>query len=292
MQEPSIEETIKSLPQLDTVRLKNGSCLCVRGAGAEKLLQGQLTCDVARLTPLQPQLGAYCNLQGKVVVSFYLLKRWFDQHWEYWLVLPDDLQQITLDTLKKYAVFFEVTIEARDLRVIGLTGEDTLPLSTEADILTLPLPLTQAQDATRRLWITASGEVGSDDDRRWRCADIQQGIVHVDAALSEQYLPNLLNYPVIGAVDFKKGCYRGQEIVARVYYRGQLKQRLARLTAHVPGTEAVQTVTYEEQSFDVLSQVNLSGDWYALALLPADLPSSAPLMWGAERLPIRQWVFA
>ena len=283
------------LPQPHTVLLKNQSCLCVRGAGAEKLLQGQLTCDVGRLSPLQPQLGAYCNLQGKVVVSFYLLKCWLDQQWQYWLVLPHDLQQITLDTLKKYAVFFEVSIEARDWRVIGVTGEDAPHGLAAEDILTLPLPLPlplpQAQDATRRLWITASRAQVNDDDRRWRLADIQQGIVHVDAALTEQHLPNRLNYHLNGAVDFKKGCYRGQEIVARVYYRGQLKQRLARLSASVPSPEQVQKVTYEDQSFEVLSQVNMDNDWYGLALLPADLPSTAPLMWGADQLPVSQWAF-
>ncbi len=264
-----------------SVLLKNLSCIRISGSGAEKLLQGQLTCDVVRLTPLQPQLGAYCNLQGKVVVSFYLIKQ--DQ--DYWMLLAKDLQHSTVETLKKYAVFFEVSLQALDHAVVGVWGDD-VPMCSTAQCLSLPL----MHDAARRLMICATTDGIDDDDRAWRVADIEQGIVHVDAALSETYLPNVLNYASNGAVDFKKGCYRGQEIVARVYYRGQLKQRLAHVSASLPVEQLVQKIAYEDKRSEILSQVNMDGDWRALVLLPADLPLSKSLVCDGQQ-PVREWDF-
>lgn len=266
--------------------LKNWSCLRISGSGAEKLLQGQLTCDVARLQALQPQLGAYCNLQGKVVVSFYLIKSATEPSL-YWMLLAKDLQALTVETLKKYAVFFEVQLEACDHLILGWWGEDVDEISRSAELISLPLSPADG----RRLLITQQALASHDDDRAWRLADIQQGIVHIDASRTEQYLPNLLNYHLNGAVDFHKGCYRGQEIVARVHYRGQLKQRLARLTGPALAAEPVQNIAYEDKQSEVLSQVSIENDWHGLVLLPADLPLTSGLFYGVDRLAVRQWCF-
>ncbi len=264
------------------VVLKTWACIRISGPGAEKLLQGQLTCDVTRLIPLQPQLGAYCNLQGKIESSFYLLK----QHQDYWMLIAKDLQQITLETLKKYAVFFEVSLQACDHSIVGVWADDT-SVSATAEILSLPL----MHDVSRRFLISDTTDIVNDDDSAWRLADIQQGIVHINAAQTAAYLPNLLNYHLNGAVDFKKGCYRGQEIVARVYYRGQLKQRLARVTAPLPGVDIVQQVVYDGKQSDVLSQVNINNIWQGLVLLQADLPSSTALWCGIDQQQASDWCF-
>ncbi len=264
------------------VLLKNWTCIRISGSGAEKLLQGQLTCDVTRLIPLQPQLGAYCNLQGKIEASFYLLK----QQQDYWMLIAKDLQQITLETLKKYAVFFEVSLQACDYWIVGVWGDDA-SVSASPQMLSLPL----MHDASRRFLISATTDVVNEDDSAWRLADIQQGIVHINAALTATYLPNVVNYHLNGAVDFKKGCYRGQEIVARVYYRGQLKQRLARVSATLPAVDIVQQVVYDGKHSDVLSQVNINDDWQGLVLLPADLLSNTSLWCGVNQQQASDWCF-
>lgn len=149
------------------------------GPDALKFLQGQLTCDVAKLQNGQISLGAYCNIKGRVESLFYIEQK----DGEYYLYLHPDLVEPTLKELKKYSVFSKV-----ELNTIEKELPDTINQTDESAILT-KIPQLYAQT------------IGA-------------------------FFPHDLNLPALGAVSFTKGCYRGQEIVARMQHRGKIKRSL------------------------------------------------------------------
>jgi len=118
----------------------------------------------------------------------------------------------------------------------------------------------------------------SDDLQPWLRADIEAGIIHVSPALSTEYTPQLLNYDIAGLIDFKKGCYTGQEIVARMFYRGTAKKRLHLAScSHTIGSSSA--VVYGDKEGDrgeILAYSNSDSDEHKLlAILPAEIDDSA-----------------
>lgn len=164
----------------------------VHGPDAGKFLQGQLTCDVLALTDGNRNLGAYCNIQGKIASLFWLEYK----SAAYWLQLPAELVQPTITELKKYAVFSKVTLEI---------VEQDVPINDLAEIMA--------------------------------------NIPAVYPATKNEFFPHDINLPALGAVSFTKGCYRGQEIVARMQHRGNLKRGLYRFTIDKPEIKPGQIIT-------------------------------------------------
>lgn len=158
----------------------NYGLLKVHGADALKLLQGQFTCDVESVTKEQSSLCAHCNSQGRVITLFQLFK-----HADaYYLLLPKSMLEIEMKALKKYAVFYKVTISDASDELSTLT-------TTPADYF-----------------------------------DVQKGIPTLFPETSEKFLPHDINLPALNAVSFDKGCFTGQEIIARMHYRGTLKKHM------------------------------------------------------------------
>lgn len=221
------------------------------GHDSARFLQGQLSCNVDKLTPTQSLRGTLCNLKGRVITNLQLLAD------------PDGIVMLTqhgmrekmLATLNKYRVFFKAEFSPCDARLtaIGLGGSKVQALA-EALSIVLPAQADQChtQPGLRVVRLPQSGLnahprfllVAESDTAAalleqlqqtgatqlppalWRLADIRGGLVNLRPAQSEQYTPQLLNYDINGAVDFKKGCYTGQEIVARMHYRAEAKRRL------------------------------------------------------------------
>lgn len=152
--------------------------LIVSGSQSKELLQGQLTCDVTKLSEGKPSFGAHCNRQGKVISLFQIAL----QDDRYCLYMPPELVPTALAALNKYAVFY------KGISLINASDSSTR----------LPSPL----DA------------------------IRQGIPALYPDTSEQFFAHELDLPALNAVSFDKGCYTGQEIIARMHYRGKAKTRL------------------------------------------------------------------
>lgn len=163
----------------DNAESPNVLAISVSGPDAREFLQGQLTCDVTALEDGQCTLGAYCNIKGKVESLFYLIR---DDE-TYFLYLHPDLADLTLNELKKYAVFSKVALKLCEI-----------PLPSE-------LARTEEQQVLAQIPQLYPETVG-------------------------QFFPHDLNLPELDAVSFTKGCYRGQEIVARMQHRGNLKRRM------------------------------------------------------------------
>ncbi len=203
--------------------------LRIQGEGAKKFLQGQLTCNLDDVTSGQSRKGAHCNPQGRIISLFHL----FLYQDDYYLQMPRELVPIALRALQKYAVFFKVALTdaSGELSQTGYLGEaisgfpDTpyeQLVSSESVIIRLPDQEARYQSIGQSPWQTTQTTALTE----WIQRDFIEGIAAIYPETSGKFLPHELNLPILGAVSFTKGCYTGQEIIARMHYRGKLKNRL------------------------------------------------------------------
>ena len=196
--------------------------LSVTGRDACKFMQGYTTCDLDKLTDQDFQMGAICNLQGRMVTSFLVCKT------EDGLLLRMDraLVDTTITFLSKYIVFSKASLEdvSDTFHCYGLmnTEAETGNVSISDQGYQLQITETRAEGWLKQT--PASGEEVEPDT--WQLAEVSDARAWVNQATTEQFLPQMFNYDQTGAIDFEKGCYLGQEIVARMQYRGELKRRL------------------------------------------------------------------
>ncbi len=231
--------------------LSDYGLLRVSGLDAKKLLQGQITCNVDDVTPMQNRLGAHCNPQGRVISLFRLFQ--FED--EYYLLLPRSMVFIAMTALKKYAVFYKVELQdvSADFSILGCVNERI----NEEHVAVLDIP----SSTTRSIIIGKNPAVQSLRDRLtkyleptsstvWKDLDIQDGIPNIYPETSGKFLPHDLNLPALKAVDFEKGCFTGQEIIARMQYRGKLKNKLytASLSHAMPPLLGSDVYTATEQT--------------------------------------------
>jgi len=278
--------------------LNNFDLVSVQGQDSLKFLQGQLTCNVDRITTTQSLTGAYCNLKGRVITDF----RIFLLDDTYYLQTQKGLGQILQKTLDKYIVFSKAKtrLVSENFRRIGLSGEGSsallqsiyaqLPQQEDACLQTDELTIIKLSGPLRRYEIFYN-DVDSAEARRlmaeseqadasfWELADIEAGIVHIGPAMQEIYTPQLLNYDICGLVDFKKGCYTGQEIVARMHYRATAKKRLYRLMANVGQAETLTlTVAGVENPAEIVTAYTQNDTTHLLAILPCDELTDEPVL--------------
>lgn len=281
-------------PVTTVARLDDESVLAVSGPDATRFLQGQLTCDVAALQSGSSTLGARCNPKGRMQSSFRLVKL---SEEDYLLAMPSELLQMQQQDLAKYAAFFKVQLEARNeqwLRV-GLWGENAsaalaaIGITPDAAAPETGLAVTVAP-ATFEVWfasehasagltaMAAHAQTASQND--WQLHLIRLGIGQVREQTRESFIPQMLNLQQLGGVSFKKGCYTGQEIIARMQYLGKLKRRMYRLLwegeeSPAPGT-AIRNADTGQSVGEVVIAARADQHIELLAVLQSDaaeLPS-------------------
>jgi folate-binding protein YgfZ len=224
--------------------LSSYGLLQVSGADSQKLLQGQLTCDVSRISDTHSSMGAHCNAQGRIISLFYL----FQFQGSYYLLLPRSMLDIALAALKKYAVFYKVTlVNASDnLIIIGHSGKDFSPdhYATAAIIHTGGgrRVIVAEPGVIKSVWDTLAQNATVASLHAWKHLNISDSIPTVYPETSEKFLPHELNLDKLNAISFDKGCYTGQEIIARMHYRGKLKNhmyltKITSNTAPLPGDD-------------------------------------------------------
>lgn len=229
----------------------------VPGAAAEKFLQGQVTCDAQTINATHSSLGAHCDHKGRIQAIFRLFKYQDD----YYLQLPRALIPATLLLLKKYAVFFKINLEdaSPHWTQIGLSGTEATeqlttlfgPAPTQIDeVFTLEnLIIIRMPDTQPRFVVIAAPSIIAEKFStsiaayaQWKLLDIQAGIPTVYPESVGLFTPHQLNLHLINGVSFTKGCYTGQEIIARMQYLGKLKQQMYRVQftcddLPLPGTQ-------------------------------------------------------
>lgn len=220
-------------------QLKNRGVIQLVGEERVKYLQGQVTTDIAKLTPSTMQLSCHCDFKGKMWSLCYT----FDWQSSILLLPHQSVLASSLAELNKYGVFAKVDItdQSDNWIITGGTGTEfetaikqvftRLPendgevVSNDNGLVVLfnaPIPrylVLQPKTAELTLDITGNGE--SDD---WEAADIQAGLGDIRQSSSGEFVPQMLNLQYLNAIDFEKGCYMGQEVIARTKYLGRNKK--------------------------------------------------------------------
>jgi tRNA-modifying protein YgfZ len=195
--------------------LNHYGLLKVSGTDSKKLLQGQVTCHIEEITESQTRMGALCNPQGRVLSLFHV----FYVNEAYFLLMEKSLLSITQNILKKYAVFYKVQFAdvTDDFAIIGAQN----PSQKMNDAL-VQIPI-----GMHRLIIIANKKAAADDaTMSWKQLNIQERIASIYPETSGKFLPHDIHLHELGAISFNKGCFTGQEIIARMHYRGKLKNHL------------------------------------------------------------------
>jgi folate-binding protein YgfZ len=233
--------------------LPSRGILRVSGVDAIKFLQGQITCDLDQLQDDTAMAGAYCTPQGRMVCDFRILPA--DEEC-YLLQMHGSICDPSISVFGKYIVFSraEIANVSADWQQFAVWGENAarelgaestsvnqlwsesgcLWLRTEGILprFEVCVPAAQANDFAEKL----ADRFQLLEECDWQLQEIDAGIGHVEAETIESFLPQMLNYQVTDRVSFTKGCYTGQEVVARMHYRGKLKR--AMYLASVAGTAA------------------------------------------------------
>lgn len=212
------------------------------GADAANFLHNQLTQDVLLLPDGQARLAAFCNAKGRVQASFVVLK--LDSE-NILLVMHQDLLPQTLKRLSMFVLRAKVKLSdaSSEFELRGLLGHPATPAvpwqvsaGDNAHTVALYPAVVDGVAVARSLWIGSAsasppqGQPVSSD--LWHWCEVMSGVCLIGQAVYEAFVPQMLNYESVGGVNFKKGCYPGQEVVARSQFRGTLKRRAA--LAHSP----------------------------------------------------------
>lgn len=271
--------------------LTDRGVLRVRGADADKLLQGQLTCDVLALAPGATSPGALCDTKGRMFSSF-LVHRCGDE--EILLVMHRGLVDTTRQTLGKYAPFYKVELEdaSDQWRALGIRSPDPCDLVAgrgededhhclrfDDDRALVLVPTAQSE----ALWTALRADLAPLGEPDWERLEIAAGRGEVRPETTGIFIPQMLNLQQTGGVSFRKGCYTGQEIVARMHYLGKLKRRMYRLVlategAPVPGTD-IENESGKEVGTVVMAAAG-GGETQMLAVLTAQAAEAPRLRFG------------
>ena len=223
----------------------------VEGEDAAKFLHGQLTQDFALLGLSEARLSALCSAKGRVLATFVGFKR---SPADILLVCRRDILAAMVKRLSMFVLRAKARItdasDAYELRglmgpaVLSVAGASGAPWSRVAVADASVVFLYPADAAPCALWVAPAGTPAPDappaSADTWLLAEVRSGVAWVGAATTDAFVPQMLNYESIGGVNFKKGCYPGQEVVARSQFRGTLKRRAVLARAEValaPGDE-------------------------------------------------------
>jgi len=238
--------------------LSHYGLISAHGEDAETFLQGQFTNDIRKVTDGHSQLSGLCNPKGRLLATFRTLHR--DD--SYYLCLPATMLEDVIKRLRMFILRSKVTLEdASDTFVhLGVSGGDAeeelrkftgeLPDTVDAavrvgnhTIIRVPgihpsYEVFTTVDDARGLWDQLNVQCAPIGADAWQLLDIQAGIPVISPQTREAFVPQMTNLQLIDGVSFQKGCYTGQEIVARMQYLGKLKRRMyrARVDSALPLT--------------------------------------------------------
>ena len=205
------------------------------GVDAASFLHGQLSNDFALLDLEHARLAAFCTAKGRMLASFIGFKRSADE-----ILLICD-RSLLAPTLKRLSMFVlraqcKLSDATADFALYGLAGTaaqeylsaDAAPWSLSQAGAASVLALYPAAGNRRALWLAPPGQAPRGEslsEELWQWLEVQSGVATLSAPVVDAFVPQMLNYESLGGVNFKKGCYPGQEVVARSQFRGTLKRR-------------------------------------------------------------------
>jgi folate-binding protein YgfZ len=242
----------QTFPECALTDLSHFGLIRISGADSREFLQGQLTNDINAVTPALAQFSSYCNPKGRMLGSFWIFQRDEDLY----LQLPAGLLESVLKRLRMFVLRSDASLHdaSAELARFGISGDcsaDLLPFApgdakacqTRDQVTVIRLPgdrprfeLIGPPEILAQTWrrlLDSAEQAGPDF---WSLMDIRAGMPTVFEDTIEAFVPQMANLQLIGGISFTKGCYTGQEVVARMQYLGKLKRRMYH--AHVDTTQA------------------------------------------------------
>lgn len=232
-----------------SAELEHEALINITGPDATKFLQGQITCDAKALTS-QASLGAHCTHKGRALFSFLALAPCTE---DIFLRLPANQAEAALATLNKYIVFSKAkaNLVTSNYHRIGVWGAGAKELIDKvfgvqfdkdgSFASTEQYTITRLDNQRYECWLTTNQTTQieqiqlcttASNTSSWQRLDIAAGIGHIQAENREEFIPQMLNYHRLGGISFTKGCYTGQEVIARMKYHGKLKRHMYRVSSH------------------------------------------------------------
>ena len=257
-------EGVAALPHLGVIR--------AQGEEAAKFLQGQLTQDFMLIPAGHARLAGYCSPKGRLLASFVAVSLAAD---DFALVVSADILAPTLKRLSMFVLRAKVKLSdaTGDFALRGLAGQAACaalnlaapampePWTDRVEGPTHTVALYPADGVARALWLAPAGTAAPQgavlSHEAWLWSEVRSGVATITAPVVDAFVPQMLNYESVGGVNFKKGCYPGQEVVARSQFRGQIKRRAFLAQAEgplVPGDEVF--VAGDDQPCGVVVQAS------------------------------------
>jgi folate-binding protein YgfZ len=249
------------------VRLADWGVIRARGEDAGSFLNGQLTQEALKLDVGQARLAGYCSPKGRLLASFVM-----------WRSAPDEIllacsADLLAPTLKRLSMFVmrakcKLTDASAELALWGVALPGLVAEPVGAAAAAHPIPASPYQTATiaggtgvrladaagcaRLLWVApvhvASPWAPTSQEAVWNWLEVQSGVPRIVASTVEAFVPQMINLELVGGVNFQKGCYPGQEIVARSQYRGTLKRRMVLADGDAAGRAGVEVFAAADPS--------------------------------------------
>lgn len=280
----------------NATKLPGYSLVRISGADRNEFLQGQLTQDIYAVTADRAALTGWATAKGRLLMTGQLIAG--REH--FLLPLPTDISETLIQRLRMYVLRARVTIELVDDSIVGLLHLQAdkpqniggLILNTEpgATASNADVCISRVVGDPSRAWLIGdaqtirkfvdSEELCQSDEQAWALRNIRSGLPVIAAATSEAFIPQMVNLDLIGGISFTKGCYIGQEIVARTQNLGRIKRRMYRFGANsvlpvsfgmsIFGSDGttgkIVTVTHVDEGTELLAVVPISESdeqWFA-----------------------------
>ena len=246
-------------PFADYAETEDNDCICdlsqfstvvIAGGDAKEFLQGQFTNDVNNINEENSQLSGFCNNKGRMIANYRL----FQHQTNYFISIRNDLVERSIDHLQKYILRAEVAIQdiSEQLIHIGISGKNTetllAPYIEKLDSTVDSVSSNDNYIAIRiagstpryeifcsfenavKLWQELGEKIRIVNSEYWNYLNIKNGLPFIDSTTSEKFVPQMANMELINGISFEKGCYTGQEIVARTHFLGKQKRRTYRIS--------------------------------------------------------------
>lgn len=281
----------------------------ISGPDSAKFLQGQLTCNLQDINLQQTSLGAHCTHKGRMVASFTLCQ---NSESNYLFSLPKETLTNLHKSLGKYIVFSKAKLRdaSDDYLTLGISGKlanqhisqlfGSAPAKRFSQLIhdnilvicisenpfryLCLIPLA----AAKTMWSTLTASATLTDEHYWARLNICDGLGEVRQKTIEEFIPQMLNLQILGGISFTKGCYTGQEIVARMQYRGILKKGMYRVAGEGPALEANDPLFQKDEAQAIGHLVIVepvdSNHWEGLAVITHE--ASRHAMHTAENKPV------
>ncbi len=226
------------------------STIVIAGSDASEFLQGQFTNDVNKIDESSSQISGFCNNKGRMIANYRL----FQHQQNYFISIRSDLAERSIKHLQNYVLRAEVALQdiSEQLIHIGISGKNAEPLlqpyidnlNTDIDSVTHNddyIAIRVAGDIPRyevfcsfehatKLWQGLTDKANIVNTPYWDYLNIKNGLPFINDKTSEEFVPQMANMELINGISFEKGCYTGQEIVARTHFLGKQKRRTYRIS--------------------------------------------------------------